>query len=757
MRKNTKLKKIVASISAFTMLGTLMYNMGFGVDAKTTYAQQEEATTKAYFMEGFGTGEDFDASSWTIKNYYNNSINSTQDIYKGDEYKAKIVKNNHSGDDESIIRLVDGVELEKDVMDVGERLWDYRASAAIMTSKVRLKDEGKFSVKFTASMPDAAAFKDWCKAGGDGITFLITSSDDIEGRVGGGIGYTGIENSVAIELDSFYNTDNAANQYDPPTPDTLYDPSDSLHHVAVLVNGENTEDASGVSEKHIATSFLYKEGYTDGFTSKSDLEVEGEEVDTRLFTVWAEYDGADLYVRYAQGDFATAIRPATAQIVVDDAVDSRVKNQLELFKGKDVKVAFTSGIGDSKANHTIHSIGLVNEYFEDGIKVPYKEEYYVESPDATSDYIEVGGKKYVKDKENKVVNKDAGVPAVIKDLQGEYGSQYKLVDYSTEGYPESVNAIAQDGTTVLYQFYDINKTEYTEKYIVEVDDVESGDVVIEIDDIKYKVIESIKVTNVDVDSRAEITDRSGDSKYDDYELVEPIIGFPSIVEDVADDGSTVVYQIFRKKPSYTVNYYLEVDEGTTGAIKVGDKYYLIQVEEVLVRKGSKGVVVEYVSTDNKSAGVKEGEITINDSLKQFEEYIFSLEATVLNGKSTATLEFDEEVEIALFYDRLLPDEEDATEETGEDATEETSEDVTEETSEDATEETTSEDATEETTSEEITEESEEEITKETKEDVSDTTVQTGDNDNLILYVIALMSAVVVFVLVSKRKNLFNKN
>lgn len=213
---------------------------------------------------------------------------------------------------------------------------------------------------------------------GDGIVFVITTDEELNGLSGGAIGYKGIANSLGIELDSFYNRGNGTGYYD-PTYDSQYE-NYRKDHVAVVLNGENT-----TADKHIATSFLYENGYSEGFTQEGSLTTYGEECDTRLFTVWVEYDGEDLYVSYAKGDFINAIRPAEAQIVVDGSTDSRVKDQLDKFAGEEVKVGFTSAIGSSKANHTIHSVALVNEYIESGIQTTYMEKYYVENPDASDD------------------------------------------------------------------------------------------------------------------------------------------------------------------------------------------------------------------------------------------------------------------------------------------------------------------------------------------------------------------------------------
>lgn len=118
-------------------------------------------------------------------------------------------------------------------------------------------------------------------------------------------------------------------------------------------------------------------------------------------------------------------------------------------------IGFSAGIGSSKANHTVHSVAFVNQYLEDGIQLAaYTENYYVESPDATENYVEVNGKKYVLVKTNEVENVLAGETVKITDLENEYNDEYIVVDYSEMGYP-SVSEVLADGTTVVNQFYDL--------------------------------------------------------------------------------------------------------------------------------------------------------------------------------------------------------------------------------------------------------------------------------------------------------------
>ena len=78
-------------------------------------------------------------------------------------------------------------------------------------------------------------------------------------------------------------------------------------------------------------------------------------VNDRLFTVWIDYDGEKMYVRYANGDFANAKRPSKPQIEKEIDLHSR-------FDNKKALIGFSSSINASKANTTLHAFQFTNEY-----------------------------------------------------------------------------------------------------------------------------------------------------------------------------------------------------------------------------------------------------------------------------------------------------------------------------------------------------------------------------------------------------------
>ena len=457
-------KKVMGLLVA----GVVVVSATLNVNTSKAQASAEENKV-SYCLEGYGTGNAINPDNWTLKTSYDD--NKTIADYKVDAYKASIVANRHSENNESVIRLINGLENE-DMSAVSDGK-DARSGMAIMKQDFTLNNTSQFSAKFTVSMPDACRYDGYGKEpGGDGIVFIIAKENSLTGATGGGIGYKGITDSIGIELDSFYNTGNGMDYKD---PDVTVANGIRKDHVAIVANGANTSKTS-----HIATSFLCQNGYEEGFTQSGNLATAGEEVDTRLFTVWVEYNGRNLEVRYAKGDFVTAVRPETAQISVDAMANEALKTQLNSFAGDKINIGFSAGIGSSKANHTVHSVAFVNQYLEDGIQLAaYTENYYVESPDATENYVEVNGKKYVLVKTNEVENVLAGETVKITDLENEYNDEYIGVDYSEMGYP-SVSEVLADGTTVVNQFYDLVE-ETTEEEIEETEETVDEEEDIEID------------------------------------------------------------------------------------------------------------------------------------------------------------------------------------------------------------------------------------------------------------------------------------
>lgn len=145
--------------------------------------------------------------------------------------------------------------------------------------------------------------------GADGLTFVIQGNGPSSlGLVGAGLGYNGIERSLAIEID---------NHLGPGDP--------NANHIGILSNGSVVA--------HLAT-----------FTPGWDLE------NAASHTVWVEYDGPSNQLRVYAAQGVVAQRPATP--VMTATVD------LPALVGAQAWFGFTGATGGAFNNHDIESWSL---------------------------------------------------------------------------------------------------------------------------------------------------------------------------------------------------------------------------------------------------------------------------------------------------------------------------------------------------------------------------------------------------------------
>lgn len=170
-------------------------------------------------------------------------------------------------------------------------------------------------------------------------------------------------------------------------------------------------------------------------TSTCATRFADKNVNDRLFTVWVDYDGTKIYVRYANGNFASAVRPENPQI-------TKSINLSDKFGNQTVYMGFTSAVGSSKANHTIHSFEFTNAYAPITGNAKYKTEYYLEQPD---------GSFLLKDT---VISEDviAGTEVISADRKYD-GYIHVTVDESKEK-----DTVKADGSTVLKVYYKIKSS-----------------------------------------------------------------------------------------------------------------------------------------------------------------------------------------------------------------------------------------------------------------------------------------------------------
>ena len=173
-----------------------------------------------------------------------------------------------------------------------------QSGSAFSTSAVSLDQNASFSSAFKFH------FTDQQNTGADGIVFVLQTVSNTAGGGGGGIGYSGLTNSVGIEFDNWFNSG--------------IDPSSN--HVGIDVNG----DVDSV------------------VTSNSIAALDSGDT----FTAWVDYDGVNDVLEVRAN--TTGVRPATALLTYGiDLV--QVLGQTDAFVG------FTSGTGAAGADHDVLS------------------------------------------------------------------------------------------------------------------------------------------------------------------------------------------------------------------------------------------------------------------------------------------------------------------------------------------------------------------------------------------------------------------
>ena len=87
-----------------------------------------------------------------------------------------------------------------------------QSGSAFLTTAIDLANQASFSTFFTFRISNPSGISDGDGQGADGIVFVVQSVSNTAGGFGGGIGYSGIQKSVGVELDTW---DNGAGFNDP--------------------------------------------------------------------------------------------------------------------------------------------------------------------------------------------------------------------------------------------------------------------------------------------------------------------------------------------------------------------------------------------------------------------------------------------------------------------------------------------------------------------------------------------------------------
>jgi hypothetical protein len=183
-----------------------------------------------------------------------------------------------------------------------------QAGSAFSTSPVTLAANVSFSSFFTFSITNSGGISDGDGVGADGLVFVVQTNSNNVGSSGGGIGYTGIPNSLGVEFDTY---DNGPASGDPDG-----------NHVNFDFGGSFSSTATAVS---IPTRM------NDG----------------GIWSAWVDYDGTTntLELRLLEG---STVRPTTA-LLTENVNLATVLGSTNAFVG------FTSGTGSAFGDHDILS------------------------------------------------------------------------------------------------------------------------------------------------------------------------------------------------------------------------------------------------------------------------------------------------------------------------------------------------------------------------------------------------------------------
>ena len=177
-------------------------------------------------------------------------------------------------------------------------------------------------------------------------------------------------------------------------------------------------------------------------------------VNDRLFTVWIDYDGEKMYVRYANGDFANAKRPAKPQIEKEIDLHSR-------FDNKKALIGFSSSINASKANTTLHAFQFTNDYKPIDEEASYRINYWKFNPDTEN---------YEKAESSEVMTGAVGDTVTVAEADPSYATKYSNDYYHISTITPQDSSVTLENADTHYQmnlYYEPEKTTYKVLYYQE--------------------------------------------------------------------------------------------------------------------------------------------------------------------------------------------------------------------------------------------------------------------------------------------------
>ncbi|KQY81609.1 MULTISPECIES: L-type lectin-domain containing protein [Roseateles] len=193
------------------------------------------------------------------------------------------------------------------------------AGAGYSTAAIALGAGATFSTTFQFRMSQAAGIDP-----ADGFTFVLAKTNTGLGGSGGGMGYYGVANSVAIEFDTFDNGETGAS-----------------NHVGLDINGSLA--SSPVSSPYgVSYCHLFDNSYlNDGCMSNG-----------KVWTAFINYDGTSQKLNVSVQQEGLAL----LQLITDYSLD--IASNLTV---NEAYVGFTAATGAGLQNHDILNWRLAND------------------------------------------------------------------------------------------------------------------------------------------------------------------------------------------------------------------------------------------------------------------------------------------------------------------------------------------------------------------------------------------------------------
>ncbi|HEY6609439.1 MAG TPA: PKD domain-containing protein [Candidatus Limnocylindria bacterium] len=193
-----------------------------------------------------------------------------------------------------------------------------QSGSAFLTDGITLEADASFSTSFEFQITgEAGGIGDGDGDGADGLAFVVQTVSNTAGGSGGGIGYEGIVNSIAIEFDTYDNGEISGN------------------HVGLDLGGS--------------------------VTSVSAVDIPTRMNDGNIWYAWIDYEGATdtLEVRLDQVNLRPVLATLTASVDVATVIGSTT-----------AFVGFTSGTGAGWGNHDVRSWTFINDFNPVGVNGP---------------------------------------------------------------------------------------------------------------------------------------------------------------------------------------------------------------------------------------------------------------------------------------------------------------------------------------------------------------------------------------------------